>query len=918
MDGENCRADAGAGKVGVSPSPWLPSLGLRIAGREIDPGESWPQQPLEGGFRIGEYDIGPCMAEWPMGYVYEGCRVGENVALTLIVGAEYAGESDGSAVVLREVFQRYERVDDRTHVLRLHHPSAPVMANNVTYVVLAAESISATFADWLELARGRAGEAASEGVELIRQASLGVAAFAAHGLAVDNLLPHNLVLVAPGDPGSKEVSTADRPAEAALPRVKVCEIPVRALGAAAASAYNWRLPAALYGAPDRMICAGDAPDERACVYSVGVMLLEVLRGAPPFRGTAAEVSLAHFISEPPGVPAHAPQWLGALLHRCMARQRGLRPAKLRHLARLLETGPLEAEAHGRAMAVGSELALEEFLKAWADGCFHLDATQRLEVLRSRRVAREKAEQEQRDAMRRRDEANRCLVDAARRGRLADLLAALRAGGDVRWRSPEGTTPLWEAVGSESVECVAALLENGADAREVDEKGNTLFHSWRLKGLEVAKLLVAYGANPNRPNDAGIVPVAWKFILSCVKGAAALLEVGVSVDGIYREPLADVVRILTFQSEWLPLLIRYGLDVNHRWPNGDALLHGAVRRNKPELAKTLVKAGANLKAGNCIGWTALHVAACEGRSEVLRVLLLLGADRDARDTNGWTPVMVAASEGAMEVLGILLDNHANLDERSKDGVTALMIAAGNGQPDAARELIRRGASTRLRANLGYTAFAFGVLKGHTEIVEFFLDRGVDLSERLQDGRTALELAESQLARDQKNPKREEVVRLIRAKAAAEAKASVPVEPGFRITYSRSSEQSQLIHSYHDPCFDVQYKLGEGVRVAYKNLLVGPLAVSGEVGASSLPAWTPAANSSSGFRLVQGRGEAGRSGSGPAAVPQGLGASWPAQVAVPATSIFGASNIYLHDVGLVPVTVGGSDRRRRQECRFIAGQ
>ncbi len=57
------------------------------------------------------------------------------------------------------------------------------------------------------------------------------------------------------------------------------------------------------------------------VYGVGVVLYEMLAGAPPFAGsTAIELALAHLNEAPPPLPSDVPAGLGAVVERALAKQ----------------------------------------------------------------------------------------------------------------------------------------------------------------------------------------------------------------------------------------------------------------------------------------------------------------------------------------------------------------------------------------------------------------------------------------------------------------------------------------------------------------------------------------------------------------------------------------------------------------------
>jgi ankyrin repeat protein len=148
------------------------------------------------------------------------------------------------------------------------------------------------------------------------------------------------------------------------------------------------------------------------------------------------------------------------------------------------------------------------------------------------------------------------------------------------------------------------------------------------------------------------------------------------------------------------LLKQGADVNAAQGDGMTALHWAARHGDAELARTLVYAGANLKATTRLGGlTPLIMASQIGDSAVIEVLLKAGADAKTASTNGTTPLMFAAASGRVEAVKLLLTHGAEIDAKeSLRGETALMFAAAYGQVDVLKALVEKGADVKAATKL----------------------------------------------------------------------------------------------------------------------------------------------------------------------------------------------------------------------------
>ena len=145
---------------------------------------------------------------------------------------------------------------------------------------------------------------------------------------------------------------------------------------------------------------------------------------------------------------------------------------------------------------------------------------------------------------------------------------------------------------------------------------------------------------------------------------ALLLVLIWVTGC-RTPLTRAARmgdIATVQT----LLGQPGTDVNATDGLGETALHVAALRNNAELAKALLKNGADVNTGTTSrmggvypGGTPLHAAAGKGHNAMVELLLAAGAEVNARDNFGDTPLCDAIGGRHRDTVRLLLDAGAEI-------------------------------------------------------------------------------------------------------------------------------------------------------------------------------------------------------------------------------------------------------------------
>ncbi|UUO22935.1 hypothetical protein FGD67_06815 [Colwellia sp. M166] len=109
------------------------------------------------------------------------------------------------------------------------------------------------------------------------------------------------------------------------------------------------------------------------------------------------------------------------------------------------------------------------------------------------------------------------------------------------------------------------------------------------------------------------------------------------------------------SELIPLI-----NANYSTNEGMTFLHTAVGGNQLEMARKLIKAGADVNAVASEGLSIFHVAAYLG-DELMMKLLLKASNKpniNVKDINGVTPLQLAKNDNNDVITQLLIDSGAS--------------------------------------------------------------------------------------------------------------------------------------------------------------------------------------------------------------------------------------------------------------------
>ncbi len=282
--------------------------------------------PVPGDVIAGKYEIAGVIGEGAMGVVYEATHLRLHQRLAIKVLRPDVREQD-------TVIARFEREARASAQLRSIHTARVIdvdtLENGLPYIVL--EYLEGNDLD-AEL-RGQGWLPVDEAVDVALQVAEAMGEAHDLGIVHRDLKPSNLFVCRAGD---RRV-------------IKILDFGISRdeCDDARITGTNEYFGTPAYASPEQLRDAASA-DARSDVWSLGVVLYELLTGRTPFEGSPAQV-IAKVMVEPIPWPKHTrddlPVELARIVMRCLERDPARRFAGMRDLARALAPfGPKQSAA----------------------------------------------------------------------------------------------------------------------------------------------------------------------------------------------------------------------------------------------------------------------------------------------------------------------------------------------------------------------------------------------------------------------------------------------------------------------------------------------------------------------------------------------------------------------------------------------
>lgn len=372
-----------AASLGASSSVSPGALNFSVGAAELSANFVVPN--FSAGEHVGEFTIEKEVGRGATAVVYRATnQLGEAIALKvtgMVGGGDDAKERLDSWA---DQYRAMQRMTDFRNVLRCFMP-ALVERDGISYVLLPLEIADHSLRQWLESRKGQTAARRKEGMPLFAQICRGVKAVHEAGLVHLDLKPENVLLVDSDDESANSQPVpkiADFGLARGRSRGRELNSRLRKIGAGTP---RYMAPEQILGARESEVGLG------ADIYALGVILFEIIDGAPPFDGTTEELKLKHREVSPPALKGVEP-WVAELAARCLDKDQAARPASVEEILAVLVRDPAEQGAFDAALKLGEVEAWEDFLRRWPRSGLKSRVMTELEAAKSRAEAEAKRKQ----------------------------------------------------------------------------------------------------------------------------------------------------------------------------------------------------------------------------------------------------------------------------------------------------------------------------------------------------------------------------------------------------------------------------------------------------------------------------------------------------------------------------------------------
>ncbi|GAM22202.1 hypothetical protein SAMD00019534_053770 [Acytostelium subglobosum LB1] len=195
-------------------------------------------------------------------------------------------------------------------------------------------------------------------------------------------------------------------------------------------------------------------------------------------------------------------------------------------------------------------------------------------------------------------------------------------------------------------------------------------------IETFDLLINAKPDLNQQDFDNYTPLMLAIKMGNTKLAERLIQLGAQLDLTNKDGFTAVqLAVLSGETDIVRLLLQRGAEVSTESTESGCILHAAcgIKKEDLEIIDMLVSKYPKLLSvmdGNEM--TPLHIAIAYGNTDLAKELIKLGANVNAVAVGGCTPLHICVDSGNVEVIKALIENGATL-KLDMHGETPLLMA-----------------------------------------------------------------------------------------------------------------------------------------------------------------------------------------------------------------------------------------------------
>lgn len=228
-----------------------------------------------------------------------------------------------------------------------------------------------------------------------------------------------------------------------------------------------------------------------------------------------------------------------------------------------------------------------------------------------------------------------------------------------------------AVGNADLNLIQLLVASGADVNRPDSNGVYPLHVALMRmNDEICDFLIESGADITRAdkqhNTALSVAVKNEYIYMIDK----LLDMGADPNEADENGDTPLIKAIWMSmsskvehdqvSRLVKRLVELGADVNAKNENSRTPLFTAIYQNNTDIALYLIEKGARCDDILMKNLTLLHYACFQGNFTLCKVLLEKKCNPNSVASSCETPVYIAVTRGYLDILGLLVEHGADVN------------------------------------------------------------------------------------------------------------------------------------------------------------------------------------------------------------------------------------------------------------------